>query len=92
MTNRSKRLEKFLKERGLKKWFKPVDSLENSDFVLIENKRCRDKSIIITTENYKTEIERGETYSPDIVYFLGIINKRNTQAIKYAILMGNKRM
>ena len=90
MTDRSKRFEKIFKKRGLKKWFKTVDSLENSDFVLIENKRCRDKSIIFTTEEYKTEIERGETYSPDVVYFLGIINKRNIQNIKYALNMNYK--
>ena len=92
MTDRNKRLEKILKKRGLKSWFKIVDSLENSDFVLIENKRCRDKSIVIITEDYKNKIERGETYSPDFVYFLGIINKRNTQTIKYALIMGNKGM
>ena len=88
MTDKSKRIEKILKKRGLKSWFKTVDSLENSDFVLIENKRCRDKSIIITTEDYKTKIEIGETYSPDVVYFLGITNKRNIQTIKYALIMG----
>ena len=89
MTDRNKRLEKILKKRGLKGWLKIVDSLENSDFVLIENKRCRDKSIIITTEDYKTKIERDETYSTDVVYFLGITNKRNTQTIKYALFMGS---
>ena len=88
MTDKSKRFEKIFKKKGFRKWLKQVDSLENSDFVLIENKRCRDESIIFTTEDYKTEIERGETYPPDVVYFLGIINKRNTQTIKYALTMG----
>ena len=90
MTERNKRLEKILKKKGLKSWLKPVDSLENSDFVLIENKRCGDESIIITTEVYKTKIERGETYPPDVVYFLGITNIRNTQTIKYALTMNQK--
>ena len=90
MTERNKRLEKILKKKGIKSWFKPVDSLENSDFVLIENKRCRGESIAFTTEDYKTKIERGETYSPDVVYFLGITNKRNTQTIKNALIMNHK--
>ena len=89
MTDRSKRLEKILKKKGIKGLFKPVDSLENSDFVLIENKRCRGESIIFTTEDYKTKIEIGETYPPDIVYFLGITNKRNTQTIKNAFIINN---
>ena len=89
MTDRSKRFEKILKKRGLRKWFKTVDSLENSDFVLIENKRCRSESNIFTTEDYKTKIERGETYPPDIVYFLGIANKKNTQTVKNVIIMNH---
>ena len=89
MTDRSKRLEKIFKNKEVKNWFKPVDSLENSDFVLIENKKCRVKSIIFKTEDYKSKIERGETYPPDIVYFLGITNKRNKQAIKYSLTMSN---
>ena len=92
MTDRSKRLKKILKKKGIKSWFKQVDSLENSDFVLIENKRCRDESNIFTTEEYKTKIERGETYSPNVVYFLGITNKRNTQTIKYALIMNKQSM
>ena len=92
MAERNKRFEKIFKKKGLKNWFKPVDSLENSDFVLIENKRCRGESIILTTEEYKTKIERGETYSPDVVYFLSITNKRNTQTIKYVLIMNNQSM
>ena len=87
MTDRSKRLEKILRRKGIKSWFKQVVSLENSDFVLIENKRCRSESIGFTTEDYKNKIESGETYSPDIVYFLGIANKRNTQTIKNVLAM-----
>ena len=92
MTDRNKRLERILKRKGIKSWFKQVDSLENSDFVLIENKRCRDKSIAFTTEDYKDMLNRGETYPPDVVYFLGITNKRNKQTIKYVMLMGTKNM
>ena len=92
MTDRSKRLNKILSKKGLRNWFKPVDSLENSDFVLIENKRCRYESIVFTTKEYKTKIERGETYLPDVVHFLGITNKRNTQTIKYALIMNKQSM
>ena len=84
MTERSKQLEKILMKKGMKNLFKPFDSLENSDFVLIENKRCINESSILTTENYKNILERGETYPPENVHFLVIRNRRNSQTIKNA--------
>ena len=38
MADKNKRLEKILKKKGIKGWLKPVGSLENSQFVLVENK------------------------------------------------------
>ena len=38
MTDKNKRLEKVLKKKGIKGLFKLVDNLENSQFVLVENK------------------------------------------------------
>ena len=35
MTDKIKRLEKILNKKGIKGWFKPVDSLENCQFVLV---------------------------------------------------------
>ena len=86
MTDRSKQVEKILRRHRIKSSLKQVDSLENSDFVLVENKSCRGENIVFTTENYKTKIERGETYPTDVVYFLGITNKRNKQTIKYVLI------
>ena len=77
MTDKNKRLEKTLKKKGIKGWLKPVDILENCQFVLIENKRCFYNSFVVRTEDYKTLLERGETYPPDIVHFLVNSNKRN---------------
>ena len=76
MTDKNKRLEKILKKKGIKSWLKPVDSLENSQFVLVKNKRCVYNSFLLRTEDYKTLLERGETYSPDIVHFL-VLNVNN---------------
>ena len=71
-------MKKSLKKKGIKGWLKPVDSLENSQFVLVENKRCVYKSFLVKTQDYKILLlERGETYSPDIVHFLVKSNKRN---------------
>ena len=37
MADKIKRLEKVLKKTGLKGLLKPVDNLENSHFVIVEN-------------------------------------------------------
>ena len=87
MTDKNKRLEKILKKKGIKGWLKPVDSLENSQFVLVENKRCVYNSFLLRTEDYKILLlERGETYSPDIVHFLVNCNKRNVLNVNNSIL------
>ena len=87
MTDKNKRLEKILKKKGIKGWLKPVDSLENSQFILVENKRCVYNSFLLRTEDYKILLlERGETYSPDIVHFLVNSNKRNVLNVNNSIL------
>ena len=86
MDNKIKRLEKVLKKKGLKGWLKPVENLENSQFVLIENKRCVYDSFLLRTEDYKTLLERGDTYPPDIVHFLVNSNRRNVQNVNNSLL------
>ena len=77
-------MKKILKKKGIKGWLKPVDSLESSHFVLVENKRCVYNSFIVRTEDYKTLLERDETYQHDIVHFL--VNKRNVLNVNNSIL------
>ena len=81
-----KRLEKVLKKNGIKGLLKPADNLENSQFVIVENKRCAYKSLLIKTEDYKTLLERGETYPPDIVHFLINSNRRNVQNLNNSLI------
>ena len=86
MTDKIKRLEKILKKKGIKGWIKPVDNLENSQFVLVEDKRCFYNSFLLRTEDYKTLLERGETYPLDIVHFLVNSNKRNVLNVNNRLL------
>ena len=81
-----KRLEKVLNKKGIEGWLKPVDNLENSQFVIVENKKCVYNSMLIRTEDYKTLLERGETYPPDIFYFLVKSNRRNVQNVNNSLL------
>ena len=86
MTDKNKRLEKILKKKGIKSWLKLVDSLENCQFLLVEDKRCVYNSFLLRTEDYKTLLERGETYQPDIVHFLVNSNKRTVLNINNSLL------
>ena len=82
MTNKIKRLNKILSNIGIKGFFKPAENLEDSHFVIIEDKRCIRKSLLIDSKKCKALLERGETHPPDIVHFIVITNKRNVQNIK----------
>ena len=86
MTDKNKRLERILKKKGIKGWLKPVDSLENCFFVLVENKSCFYNRFLLRTDDYKTLLERGETYPPDIIHFLVHSNKRNVLNINNSLL------
>ena len=87
MTDRNKRVEKIFKKMGIKGWLKPVDSLENSQFVLVEKKRYFRDNFIIKTEDYKTSVERGKTYPPVSGYFLVNRDKRNNKCLLNPRLM-----
>ena len=86
MTDKNKRLEKILRKQGIKGWLKPFDNFLNCQFVLIENKSCVYISFLLRTEDYKTLLERGGTYPPDIVHFLVNSNKRNVLNVNNSIL------
>ena len=75
MIDKNKRIEKNLIDKRYKGLLKPVDNLESSHFVLVQDGKCGYKSLTFKTEDYKTITERGLTFSPDIVHFLIVINK-----------------
>ena len=90
MTDKIKRLEKILRKKGGRGLLKPVDNLESSHFVLVEDEKCTYKNMLFKTEDYKTLLERGKTYPPDIVHFLVISNKRNALNVKNTLTKLNE--
>ena len=91
MTDKIKRLEIFFRKKGIKGRLKPVDSLGNCQFVLVEDKRCALKSFLLRKDDYKTLLEIGETYSPDIVHFLVNSNERNVLNVNNDIFKSIRR-
>ena len=82
MADNNKRIKKLLNMLGMKGFLKPVENLEDSHFVIIENKRCTRSSLLIDSKKYKALLESGETPPPGIVHFIVITNKRNVLNIK----------
>ena len=95
MTDKIKRLNKILNKRRIKSFLKPVENLEDSHFVLLENNISNDRfcnETIFKTEDYKSLLESGETYPPDIVHFLVMSNKRNAQNIKNTLFLFHNKI
>ena len=55
-----KRTAKILKKKEIKNWLKPVDNLEKSHFVIIENPKCVINRLLIKTEDFNKAIDRGK--------------------------------
>ena len=76
MADKGKRLQKILVKKCLKGQLKPVGSLEEAHIILIENKQCIHRTMLIGRDTYKDLLE-GHTFPEDIVHFLVSANPRN---------------
>ena len=68
-----KRTAKILKNKKIKNWLKPVDNLEKSHFVIIENPKCVINSLLIKTEDFNKAIDRGESYPIELIHYVALI-------------------
>ena len=59
---------------------KPVDSLENSHFVIVENPKCLINSPAFKTEDSNRIIERGDSYPVELIHYVALHNTRNEKA------------
>ena len=76
-----KRTAKILKKKEIKNWLKPVDNLEKSHFVIIENPKCVINSLLIKTEDFHKAIDRGESYPIELIHYVALKNKRDQKAV-----------
>ena len=73
--------QKILKKKEIKKWLKPVDNLEKSHYVIIENPKCVINSLLIKTEDFNKAIDRGESYPIELIHYVALKNKRDQKAV-----------
>ena len=86
MADKEKRLRKILVKKCLKGKLKPVGSLEDAHIVLIEDRQCINKTLLIGRDTYAGMVEEGHTFPEDNVHFMVSTNPRNMWHIERKFL------
>ena len=86
MADKEKRLRKILVKKFLKGKLKSVGSLEKAHLVLVEDRQCINKTMVIGRDTYVGMVENGHTFPEDNVHFLVSTNPRNTWHIEHQFL------
>ena len=82
MADKEKRLRKILAKRGHKGMLKSVGSLEEAHLILLEDRQCINKSVLLERDTYRQKIEEGYTFPEDQVHYLISTNPRNARNIE----------
>ena len=86
MADKEKRLRKILVKKGLKGKLKPVATLEEARIIIVENKQCSSKTMVIGKDTYEQFLEEGHTFPEDQVYYVISSNPRNAWNIEHKIM------
>ena len=82
MTDKEKRLRKILVKKCLKGKLKSVGSIEEARVVIVENKQCIDRTLLVGKDTYRQLLEEGYSYPEDQVHYLVSTNPRNAWHIE----------
>ena len=63
MADKAKRLRKILVKKYLKGKLKPVGSLEEAHLIIVENRQCVNKTMLIGRDSYREMVENGHTFT-----------------------------
>ena len=77
MADKAKRLRKILVKKCLKGKLKPVGSLEEAHLIIVEDRQCVNKTMLIGRDSYREMIENGHTFPEEDVHYLVSTNPRN---------------
>ena len=83
-----KRTVKILKKKELQNLLKPVDNLEKSHFVIVENPKYIIDSLIYKTEDFNISIERGESHPVELIHYVAL--KKRDEKAQINKLLSNK--
>ena len=85
MTDKEKRIQKFLTKVGLKGKLKSVKTLEEATVVVVEDPRDRVKNVFYDRAQYQITLERSGPFPADQVHFLTSTNPRNKGQVERGI-------
>ena len=85
MTDKDKRIQKFLTKVGLKAKLKSVKTIEKATVVVVEDPHDKANNVFYDKAGYQTELSRGETFPEDAVHFLTSTNPRNKGLVERGI-------
>ena len=90
MTDKEKRIQKFLTKVGLKGKLKSVKTLEEATVVVVEDPRDRVKNVFYDRACYQITLEKSGPFPVDQVHFLTSTNPRNKSLVERGIFTKTK--
>ena len=86
MADKAKRLRKILVKKFLKGKLNSVGSLEEAHLVLVEDRQCINKTMVIGRDTYAGMVKNGHTFPEENVHYLVSTNPRNMWHIEHQFL------
>ena len=87
MADKEKRLRKILLNSCLKGQLKLVKTLEEAHIIIVQDPRYPGKNTFFNRCGYQTELNRGETFPEECVYFTVPTNPRNIRQITKRVIL-----
>ena len=85
MTDKEKRIQKFLTKAELKGKLKSVKTLEEATVVIVEDPHDKADNVVYDIYHYQTTLERSGPFPADRVHFLTSTNSRNKGLVERGI-------
>ena len=85
MSDKEKRIQKFLTKVGLKGKLKSVKTLEEATVVIVEDLRNKCDNVIYDVYHYQITLEGSGPFPADRVHFLTSTNPRNKGLVERGI-------
>ena len=82
MADKEKRLSKILLNKGLKGKLKPVDTLEEADIIIVEDRNDKTKTKFIGKDYYIKMVKEGYTFPEENMFFTVSSNPRDKKNIE----------
>ena len=87
MADKEKKLRKLLLNSRLKGRLKLVKTLEEVHIIIVQDPRYPGKNTFYNRRGYQTELDNGETFPEECVYFTIPTNPRNIRQITNSIII-----